>query len=134
MGLTGKGVKVGIIDGGFLGANEYPSLQAHFNQNRVQYYKVFVTPDLMPYTNAKGLDNMHGTEVWEIIGGINPMKNVQFGLETNAIYYLARTDHAGYEMRKEEKYMIQAIEEMTRLGVNIVNISLGYNKWIYSGI
>jgi len=127
-GLTGKGVKIGIIDGGFWGANEQASLSKHFSENRVPYYKDFVTPNLAPYAGSKGLDDMHGTEVWQMIGSIHPETNVRFGLATNATYYLARTDHGAYEKRKEEKFLIQALDEMIKLGVQIVNISLGYTN------
>jgi len=127
-GLTGKGIKIGIIDGGFLGANENISLANHFRENRVSYYKDFVTPDLAPYGGFKGLDDVHGTEVWQQIGSIHPKKNIQFGLATHAEYYLARTDHAAYEKRAEEKYLIQALDEMIQQGVQIVNISLGYTN------
>ncbi len=127
-GLSGKGVKIGIIDGGFLYANEDSSLSGHFSEGRVKYYKDFVTPDLTPYGGSKGQDDGHGTEVWEQIGGYNPEKKIQFGLATEAEYYLARTDQQVYERREEEEFLIEALAEMIDQGVRIVNISLGYTN------
>ncbi len=127
-GLTGRGVKIGIIDGGFLNADKRGSLNQHFQDKRVKYYKDFVTPTLAEYGGSRGQDDGHGTQVWEIIGGLNPEKNIQFGLATEADFYLARTDHAVYEKRQEEKYMIQAIHEMAAQGVRVINISLGYTN------
>lgn len=127
-GLTGKGIKIGIIDGGFLKADEDASLEHFFENNLVRGYKDYVTPDLQEYQGAKGLADDHGTEVWQLIGGHNRAKNVRFGLATEAEYYLARTDHGAYERRIEEDYMIEALEWMEKNGVRLVNISLGYNK------
>ncbi len=127
-GLTGNGIRIGIIDGGFLNADEHASLLPHFEENRVKYYRDFVTPDLAPYSGSRVLDDLHGTKVWQMIGGVDPEKNIQLGLATNAEYFLARTDHAAYEKRVEEEYLIEALNEMIKLGVQIVNISLGYTN------
>lgn len=124
--LNGNGVKIGIIDGGFLNANKDASLAHFFDNDLVKYYRDFVTPDLEYYGGSIGLDDVHGTEVWQLIGGHQPEKNIQYGLATHASYYLARTDHGGYERRIEEDYILQAMEEMAEQGVELFNISLGY--------
>lgn len=127
-GLTGKGIKIAIIDGGFLKANESPSLKHFFEQNQVNYYKDYVTPEMEPYSGSSSLDDNHGTEVWQLIGGFHAKKNIQYGLATKANYYLARTDHGAYEKRIEEDHLIKAIEDMEEMGVRLVNISLGYSE------
>ncbi|MFY0606176.1 MAG: S8 family serine peptidase [Cyclobacteriaceae bacterium] len=127
LGLNGAGVKVGIIDGGFLKANKDKSLSHFFENELVKSYKDYITPDMEEYGGAAGLDDNHGTEVWQLIGGLNRDKNIQFGLATAAEYYLARTDHGAYEKRIEEDYLIQAMEDMEKEGVKLINISLGYN-------
>lgn len=126
-GLSGKGVKIGIIDGGFLKANKEDNLQHFFKQGLVRGYKDFVTPEMEDYGGSKMLDDDHGSDVWNLIGGIDKKKEVRFGLATGASYYLARTDHGGYERRIEEDYFIMALEWMDSLGVKLVNSSLGYN-------
>ncbi len=126
-GLTGKGMKIGIIDGGFLNANQSPALSHFFKENKVVFYQDYITPEMEPYAGVHRLDDSHGTEVWQMIGGYDPNKKIQFGMATEATYYLARTDHGAYEKRIEEDYLIAAIEQMEKLGVKLVNISLGYN-------
>lgn len=126
-GLTGKGVKIGIIDGGFMRADQAESLKEIFSNGQVMGYKDYVTPNSQPYSGSAGFDDGHGTEVWSMIAGNSIKKNVQFGLATGAQYYLARTDHGGYEKRIEEKWAIEAMEWMAKEGVKIINMSLGYN-------
>lgn len=127
-GLTGKGVKIGIIDGGFLEANKNDGLSHIFKNKQVKAYKDFITPDLKEYGGSKYADDGHGTEVWEQISGINAKRRVQFGLATEAEFYLARTDDGRKEYRREEEYLIQALEWMEKQGVELVNISLGYSN------
>ncbi len=126
-GLNGSGIKVGIIDGGFLGANKNESLAHFFNSDQIKYYKDYVTPELEMYGGIKGLDDNHGTEVWQLIGGNHPGKNILYGLATEADIYLARTDHGAYEKRIEEDLLIKALEDMDSMGVKLINLSLGYN-------
>ncbi len=126
-GLSGKGVKVGIIDGGFLGADESESLARFFTHGHVRFYRDYITPELPAYGGAYGLDDQHGTQVWQLIGGYHPAKKIQYGLATEATYFVARTDHGGFEKRIEEDLLIEALEDMDSMGVQLVNISLGYN-------
>lgn len=126
-GLTGKGVKIGIIDGGFLRADQSESLKLLFENGQVAAYKDYLDPEADPFTGSAAFDDVHGTEVWELVGGFNESRKVQYGLATGATYYLARTDHGGYERRQEEKFAIEAMEWMAKEGVQIINISLGYN-------
>ncbi|MEM6643837.1 MAG: S8 family serine peptidase [Bacteroidota bacterium] len=125
--LTGKGVKVGVIDGGFLNANKEESLAHIFADKLIAGYRDFIDSTDFPYSGSKALDDGHGTEVLELIAGYNQKKSVQYGLATEAMYYLARTDHGGYERRSEEENAIKAMEWMASNGVKIINISLGYN-------
>ncbi|MEQ6118442.1 S8 family serine peptidase [Reichenbachiella sp. MALMAid0571] len=126
--LTGKGVKIGIIDGGFLEANKKEGLAHIFKNNLVKAYKDFITPELKEYGGSKYADDGHGTEVWEQISGVNAERNVRFGLATEADFYLARTDDGRKEYRQEEEYLIQALEWMEKQEVKLVNISLGYSN------
>ena len=126
-GLTGKGVKIGIIDGGFLRANKSESLKNLFENGQVAGYKDYLDPKAKDFAGSAAFDDVHGTEVWELVGGFNENRNVQYGLATGATYYLARTDHGGYERRQEEEFAIEAMEWMAKEGVQIINISLGYN-------
>ncbi|WP_420316260.1 S8 family serine peptidase [Ekhidna sp.] len=126
-GLTGKGIKIGIIDGGFLRAEKTESLKAIFENKQIAGYKDYLNPGAPPYTGSVGFDDVHGTEVWELIAGYNEERKVQYGLATGAIFYLARTDHGAYERRQEEEFAVKAMQWMADEGVQIINISLGYN-------
>ncbi|MEQ8550991.1 MAG: S8 family serine peptidase [Cyclobacteriaceae bacterium] len=126
-GVTGKGVTIGIIDGGFLRADEDDRLSHVFDQNNVLWYKDYVTPNMEVYGGSIGLDDNHGTEVWQNIAGYDSEKDIRYGLATDAKYLLARTDHGGYEKRLEEDYLIAALEAMTEKGAQVINISLGYS-------
>ena len=125
--LTGKGIKIGVIDGGFLRADQKESLKHLFENNLIAGYKDYLDSTALPYSGKKAWDDGHGTEVWELIAGYHPEKDVQYGLASAATYYLARTDHGGYERREEEENAIDAMEWMAKQGVRIINLSLGYN-------
>ncbi len=127
-GLTGKGVKVGIIDGGFLAANEKEALVHVFDQDKVMAHVDYITPDMPPYGGSVAADDAHGTDVWEQIAGIHAERQVQYGLAPEAEFYLARTDDGRKEYRMEEEYLIRALEWMHDQGVKLVNISLGYSN------
>ena len=125
-GWTGKNIKLGIIDGGFLNAPSHPALQSHFKQERIAYYKDYITPDLPAYEGSHPLDDGHGTDVWNLIGGHQTTLDISFGIAQDASYYLARTDHGAYEKRMEEDLLIKALEDFHSMGVRLVNVSLGY--------
>lgn len=126
--LTGKGIKIGIIDGGFLEAPKNQNLHHFFDNQQVAAYKDFITPKLKPYGGNSNLDDQHGTEVWEMLGGYSAQKKIRYGLATGATYYLARTDHGAGEKRIEEEYFVKALEWMHKQGVKLVNTSLGYTN------
>ncbi|QHL87346.1 S8 family serine peptidase [Nibribacter ruber] len=126
-GLTGKGVKVGVIDVGFYEAPQQASLKRLFNQDHVRGYRDFVNPAAgKPYTYKESFLDNHGTQVLECLAGYNPKHNLQVGLATEADYYLARTDHGSRENRMEEEHFVRALEWLDSLGVRLVNSSLGY--------
>ena len=39
-------------------------------------YRDYITPEMKPYTGSKALDDVHGTEVWQLIGGFDKSKNI----------------------------------------------------------
>ena len=127
-GLTGKNIKIGVIDGGFLNADSFPSLTNLFQDNKIMAYRDFITPQMGHYEGSAFLDDIHGTEVLQLIGGVDQDKSIQFGLATESMYYLARTDHGGYERRQEEDLLIKALEWMEKMDIRLINISLGYAK------
>ncbi len=126
-GLSGKGVKIGIIDGGFYNLTNDPSLRHLLIDSLILGYNDYLTnrTDLLA---EKVKTDTHGTEVIQLIGGINEKKDIQYGLATSSQYYLAKTDSDGFERRLEEDNMIKAMEWMDGEGIQIINISLGYTN------
>ncbi|ALJ01420.1 S8 family serine peptidase [Rufibacter tibetensis] len=126
-GLTGRGVKVGVIDAGFYEAPQKAGLQPLFENKRIIAYRDFVTPaHSQVFDKRESLMDAHGTEVLLCLGGADPKQQTQSGFAREADYYLARTDHGGREARIEEEYFVRALEWMDSLGVRLVNSSLGY--------
>jgi len=123
-GLTGKGVKIGIIDAGFHNADKATSLKAIFEEGRVKQAHDFVNDTIGNfYANNS---QSHGKSVWEYIGGYDPATNTYTGMAKDATFYLARTEYNDSDYLQEEKFMESALEEMYQKGIRLVNISLGY--------
>ncbi|RNI32930.1 peptidase S8 [Rufibacter immobilis] len=125
--LTGRGVKVGVIDAGFYDAPNKSGLQPIFGDGRLKAYRDFVNPaKTQPYSQRESLLDSHGTDVLLFMAGSDPERQVLSGFAPEAEFYLARTDHGNRETRVEEEYFVQALEWMDSLGVRLVNSSLGY--------
>lgn len=128
-GLSGKGVKVGLIDGGFYGANQNEQLEYIFKENRVAATRDFVNPKKKnPFGDIETWDDIHGSMVLEMIAGCDKQTGSQNGAAPSATFYLARTDHGVLEFRGEEDHWVAAMEWLDSLGVRLVNTSLGYAK------
>ena len=130
-GLTGRFVTVGVIDAGFFGADSVMSLKHVFVRQGVRQVRDYVNAkkthnDLLH--TLETMSDMHGTEVLAAIAGNDPTENIQFGLATDATFYLARTDQGNREYRGEEDNWVAAMEWMDSLGVRLINTSLGYAK------
>jgi hypothetical protein len=129
LALAGKGVKIGVIDGGFLAADKDPSL-AHLIQNdQIIYFSDYLMKsNTDPFYGKRFSHDEHGTAVLRMIGGNNRDLNLQTGLATASDYYLARTDHGIRENRLEEDYWVMALESFYKMGIKLVNSSLGYTN------
>jgi subtilisin family serine protease len=130
-GINAKDVTIGVIDAGFYGADSSLSLSQIFSNKRILGIRDYVKPgrpgDLL-FSTAESFSDMHGTEVLAAISGIDYQDQMQYGMATNAKFYLARTDYSMREYRGEEDNWIAAMEWMDSLGVRLINTSLGYAK------
>ncbi|GAB4017339.1 S8 family serine peptidase [Spirosoma koreense] len=130
-GLTGRFVNVGVIDAGFFGADSANALKHIFVRDGVKRVRDYVNEKKTNHNLFRTLETMsdfHGTEVLAAIAGNDPAENMQFGLATDATFYLARTDQGNREYRGEEDNWVAAMEWMDSLGVRLINTSLGYAK------
>ncbi len=130
-GLTGRFVTIGVIDAGFFGADSVSALKHIVARQGVRQIRDYVNPkksrnDL--FRTLETFSDTHGTEVLAAIAGTDPAVNVQYGLATDAQFYLARTDQGNREFRGEEDNWVAAMEWMDSLGVRLINTSLGYAK------
>jgi subtilisin family serine protease len=126
-GLTGKGVKVGVIDVGFYGLTNNLSLKHLIKNNQIADVKDYVNPaKTNHFSELETYADDHGTTVLQMITGFDPDRRLQHGAATNATFYLARTDHGTRETRSEEDNWVVAMERMDSLGVRLINTSLGY--------
>ncbi len=130
VGLTAKGITIGVIDAGFYEAQTNNLLRNLFEQSAILDKRDYVNPKHLAhfFTIPESYSDFHGTEVLTAIAGRNTDTGVQDGLATEAQFYLARTDHGSREWRGEEDNWIAAMEWMDSLGVRIINTSLGYAK------
>ncbi|MCP9753608.1 peptidase S8 [Lacihabitans sp. CCS-44] len=126
-GWLGEGVDIGVIDGGFFGANEDKNLQHLFENKQIKETKDFFSPPKIDfYGEKKSEGEIHGTMVTTAIAGFNPLKKQLFGLGLKSNFYFARTESSQKEARVEEDNWIAAIEWLDSLGVRLANSSLGY--------
>lgn len=129
LGITGKGVKVGVIDAGFYRAQLEKNLEHLFSEFRIMAQRDFQNPerkDIITQSMTGG--DGHGKSVLEKLAGYDADQRVQYGLAVNANFYLARTENGDKENRGEEDKWIAAMEWMDSLGVRLISTSLGYSS------
>ncbi len=121
---TGEGVTIAVLDGGFTNVNTLAAFQRLRDNGDLLNGYDFVdrNADVYAYTG-----NSHGTNVLSDMAGYVDGQFV--GTAPDASYYLFRTEDAGSETPVEESYWVEAAERADSLGVDIVNTSLGYNRF-----
>jgi serine protease AprX len=117
LGITGKGVYIGILDNGF----NWKTVKAISSRNIIKEYD-YVGKD-SDVSNANG----HGTAVFSMLGGYEPGKVM--GPSFDSQFYLARTEDDAGESKAEEDNYAKALEDMEAAGVQIISSSLGYTEF-----
>lgn len=123
-GITGKGVRIAVFDGGFPGVNTNPVFK-HLQENN----QIIKTYDFVKKTEFVYDYMTHGTSVLSCITGIYGDKNM--GLATGAEFLLARTEIKP-EIKIEEEYWMAAMEWADQNGADIISSSLGYTDKRYT--
>lgn len=113
MGLTGKGVVIGVLDSGFniAGTGCLENISVSHKRN-------FITDS----DDITG--DMHGVHVLACIGGAHEQR--YYGAAFGATFLLAVTDDIT-ETRADEDRWVAAVEWCDSLGANIISSSLVYN-------
>lgn len=117
-GYKGKGIRIGVADGGFYNADSLESLP------REQWLRYADFTD--DKNNIFGTTGNHGSLCLTAIVG----KSADYqGAATEAEYFLFRTEEHSTESPKEIDNWIAAIEMADSLGLHIVSTSLGYTTF-----
>lgn len=129
MGVTGAGVRIGIIDTGFFKGHEVFAEIISSGRLIAEYDFINDDDNVSDETedDVSNGQNSHGTAVWGLIGGY--CSPDYFGAAYGAEYLLAKTERNGTEIRQEEDDFVAAVEWCDYWGADIVSVSLGYRDF-----
>lgn len=122
-GFTGAGITIAVFDAGFSNADKISGMQHLFEQDRIVATRDFVNPGV---TDVFRVD-AHGTAALSVMAAYEPGQLVAGAY--NAHYILCITEDVGSEYKIEEYNWVRAAEFADSLGVDIINSSLGYNRF-----
>jgi subtilisin family serine protease len=120
--FTGQGIIIAVIDAGFTNVNTITAFTNLYTNGQILGTYDYVNREVDVYT-----DHYHGTMVLSTIAGF--VDGAIVGTAPDAQFYLFRTEDASSENPVEESYWVEAAEEADRLGVDIINTSLGYTTY-----
>ncbi|MGJ8684562.1 MAG: S8 family serine peptidase [Nonlabens sp.] len=118
-GNTGTGVTIAVTDSGFPNVDTNVAFNQLRGNNGIAGGYDFVAGDNSIYG-----DHFHGARVLSIMAA---HENGNFeGSAPDAQYYLFRTEDVASETPAEMSYWVAAAERADSLGVDVMNVSLGY--------
>lgn len=120
--FTGAGMQIAVIDAGFPNVNTYAAFKRIRDNNQILGGYDFVNRNTNFYTG-----NYHGMAVLSTIAGY--VENQFVGTAPDASFYLFITEDSVNETPLEESLWVEAAEEADRLGVDVINTSLGYYEF-----
>ncbi|UTA69962.1 S8 family serine peptidase [Emticicia sp. 21SJ11W-3] len=121
-GFKGEGMLIGVLDAGFLNANNLTFFKDLYAENRVVGTYDFVANEKSVYE-----DDNHGTRVLSCMAAYEDGKIV--GTAYKASYLLLRTEDTASETRREEANWLFGAEMADSVGVDVINSSLGYTTF-----
>jgi serine protease AprX len=121
-GFHGEGMLIGVLDSGFLNANQLSFFSNLFSENRVVGTWDFVDAETNVYN-----DHNHGTNVLSCMAAFEDNRIV--GTAYKASYLLLRTEDVFSETKREEANWLFGAEMADSVGVDVINTSLGYNEF-----
>lgn len=123
--LTGKGIRICIIDAGFPGVD-----QSEVFEHIVKRDGIVKTWDFHKNKPDVYKFHTHGSMVLSCIAGIHNYEK-KIGLAPDADFLLARTELIFKEGLSEEEDWLMAVEWADKNGADIINSSLGYTTSLY---
>lgn len=118
--FTGEGMLIAVIDSGFENVNTMSAFARIRNNGQILGTYNFVSDEENVY-----IDHHHGTMVLSTIAGY--VAGEFAGTAPDADFYLFVSEDASQEIILEESLWVEAAEEADRLGVDVINTSLGYS-------
>ena len=118
LALTGRGVRIGVIDAGFAGWRDDPMLRGLQVEAEVDFTGEVHGDDLSQST----VD--HGTRVLRALAGRDGGRIE--GLAPDARFLLVLADAPQTETRADEARTIAALRWLAARDVDVINLSLGY--------
>lgn len=122
-GFNGAGIMIAVFDAGFLNTDKIPGMKHLFEEDRIVATRDFVFPGSTDVFRS----DVHGTASLSVMASHEPTKLV--GGAFGAHYILCITEDARSEFRIEEYNWVKGAEFADSLGVDIINSSLGYNRF-----
>jgi len=118
-GYNGSGILIAVLDGGFLNADQIPSLLNMHGRKGIKYTYDFVGNNPFVYGY-----HLHGTAVLSVLAG--QIDGYLQGTAPGADYLLLRTEDTESETAAEEDFWIAGAEFADSTGADIISSSLGY--------
>ncbi len=119
---TGEGMLIAVIDAGFQNVNSMNAFSRIRNNGQILGVYNFVNRNEDVYTSGT-----HGTAVLSTIAGY--VEGAFVGTAPDADFYLFVSEDLSQEHILEESLWVEAAEEADRLGVDVINTSLGYSDF-----
>lgn len=125
-GYRGEGLVIGVLDAGFLNADRAKALKPLWDNEQILGMRDVVSP----FNSNVLLEDMHGTAVLSFMGA--KLDNTIIGSAPEAKYWLIRTEDnsQGVDNISEEYFWLVGAEIADSVGVDIINSSLGYNRFV----
>lgn len=121
-GFRGEGMLIGVLDSGFLRADQVSFLKPLFDEKRILATYDFVNKETSVYE-----DDSHGMSCLSAIAAT--ADNQLYGTAYKASFILLRTEDAGSEQRVEEANWLFGAEYADSAGVDVISSSLGYTEF-----
>ncbi|MGK7390235.1 MAG: S8 family peptidase [Candidatus Cyclobacteriaceae bacterium M2_1C_046] len=120
--ITGAGVWIAVMDGGFSGADTINAFQHIFNDNRLVMARNLVNNDNEVYQFSD-----HGTQVLSLISAYDEGQFIGGAYDAHVGLFV--TEDVSSEYRIEEYNWLFAAEMADSAGFDIINTALGYNTF-----
>lgn len=122
LGITGKGVRVGLLDSGF----RWKAHEALSSRNIISERDfIFNDSNTANEPGDQSTQDTHGTLTLSVIAGYMPGKLI--GVSFDSEFLLGKTEYIPSETMQEEDNWVEAIEWMEASGVDLVSCSVGYD-------